>query len=91
MEEELTRSPEKLGKGLGAKGQLGPRPRVSYDNGLVQEAVGSICVYVYVCALGTNRGKRDDCEVGEAFEGPRDKLETMSRKMKFVSQAIGSY
>lgn len=53
MGEELSRSLEQLGKGLGARGQLGQRRRVSY-NGLVQEAVGSICVCVLVYVLGTN-------------------------------------
>lgn len=82
--EELTRSPQKLGKGLGAKGQLGQRPRVSYNSVLVQEAVCSMCVYVCVHVLGTNGGKRGDCEIGEVFEESGDKSETMSRKMKFI-------
>lgn len=41
-------------------------------------------VCMFVCVLGTNEGKRGDCEVGEVFEGPGDKLEPMSRKMKSI-------
>lgn len=50
---------KKLGKGLGAKGQLGQRPSRGLNySGLVQETVGSTCVCVVesgvlgVCGAG---------------------------------------
>lgn len=55
---------EKFEKVLKAKGQLGRRPkRVSHNNGLVQETVGStyvcLCVFWGVGALGVCEGEKE--------------------------------
>lgn len=68
--EELNRSLEKLGKGLGAKGQLGQRPSISDHSGLAQEAVGSLCVCLCAC-WGQMWKHKGDCEVGGVIGGAR--------------------
>ena len=80
MGEELSRSLEQLGKGLGARGQLGQRRRVSYNNGLVQEAVGSmcVCVCVLVYVLGTSGGM---VRLERYLRSQVTRWATMSRKM----------
>ena len=72
-----------LGRALGL--------RDSWDKGLGSRTTVfwfkkqcAACVCMFVCVLGTNGGKRGDCEIGEVFEESGDKSESMSRKMKFI-------